>query len=90
MSDLTLQEILLALTFVLTAVNIINSVNTAKSTKARQLMDDPKIIIMHKDIEYIRLAVDSQGDIIRQRSGLVDGEIKELRERVIKLEAIKQ
>ena len=87
MSVLTLQELLAGLTFILTLANIWNSVNAARSAKARQLMDDPKIVKIHTDVEYIRLAMDRQENMIEKRTGRVDGEIKELLERVIRLEA---
>jgi len=86
-SVLTLQELLAGLTFILTLANIWNSVNAARSAKARQLMDDPKIVKIHTDVEYIRLAMDRQENMIEKRTGRVDGEIKELLERVIRLEA---
>lgn len=87
MSALTLQEILLAATFLLTVINIGNGWNASRAAKARQLTDDPKIIKMHTDIEYIRMAVDSQADIIRQRTSNVDRDLQDMRERLVRLEA---
>ena len=84
MSILVLQEVLLALTFVLTLINLINGWNAART---RKTATDPAIIAIREqmvqmgaDVSYIRATNDTQwtalstglSEVNRRVDGLVN------------------
>ena len=87
MSNLTLQEIMVALTF--TAM-IITMINGARQMKAYARATDPAIIEIQKelikmrtDVTYIRTSADTQATGTTTMSQRIDG----IMERLVQLEA---
>ena len=97
MGELTLQEIMLGLTFLVTAVNLINSWRNAKS---RSLSGEPviaelgkELIAIRSDLTYIRQSADQQTasstanhEAMNQRIIAMNNRIGDMLERLAKVE----
>ena len=94
MSNATLQEVLLILTFLLTLLNILNSYNASRS---RRMHQEPAItdmqksqIEIHSDIKHIRALIDAQASNYNATSQSINELQRALNDcvvRIAKLEA---
>jgi len=89
MSALTIQEILLFLTFLLTLINIVNGWSQARQ---RRMSHDPAIVDIQKqqlltqsDVKYIRVTLDAQTGSSNAISQRIDGIERSLNDNTVRL-----